>query len=393
MKFLKEHELRGRIFNSYGFGGYLIWHLWPDIPVFIDGRTPTVYDQDFFWLYGSVERKQELWKKVAERYQIDIVLAHDIREIGYASFLYLLDNDENWRLVAFDDVSTLYLKKGAKFDELIKKYEFHFLGPSDLSMDYAKGKRGDTKYLKALEREINEACQRSPRDFYPFYYLGVYHQIYGTKEHLLEAEKAFRKAVANRPYSPRGYYELGFTLMKLERYDETVKAMKKSIRLSNRGPADAYYYLGVSLFHKGKLDAAIKFLEKYKEKVRFETRVEAYKFLGRAYLQRHKLRKALSCFKREEYLGHPTWETYVNMGVAYFGLDSLEEAKESFERAMEMEPEEIKVIYNLAVTYEKLSLFERSRDLFRKLAGMEPKNPEEKVWVGKAKNKIVKMTD
>jgi tetratricopeptide (TPR) repeat protein len=391
--FLKEHEVRGRIFNAYGFGGYIIWYLWPDIPVFIDGRTPTIYDQDFFWLYGSMERKQELWKKMAERYQIDIILTHDMREIGYAPFLYLMDNDENWRLVAFDDVSTLYLKKGTKFDALIGKYGFHYLLPSDLSMGYAKGKRGDTKYLKALEREIKESCQRSPQEFYPFYYLGVYHQIYGTEEHLLGAEKALRRAVANRPYFPRGYYELGFTLMKLERYDEAVKAMKKSIRLSNRCPADAYYYLGVCLFHKGELDEAIRFLEKYKERAGFETRVEAYGFLGRAYLQRHKLRKALSCFKREEYLGPPTWETYLNMGVAYFGLDSLEEARASFERAMKMEPEEIKVIYNLAVTYEKLGLFERSRDLFRKLVEMEPKNPEEKVWVEKAKNKIVKMTD
>jgi len=35
------------MFNEYGFGGYLIWRLYPDKKVFIDGRAlePDVYDE------------------------------------------------------------------------------------------------------------------------------------------------------------------------------------------------------------------------------------------------------------------------------------------------------------------------------------------------------------
>ncbi|RLB07883.1 MAG: hypothetical protein DRG50_01435, partial [Deltaproteobacteria bacterium] len=68
VKFLKDHHIKGNIFNTYGLGGYIIWHLWPNIPVFIDGRTPTIYDQDFFWLYSLAERKKEIWEKVVKNY-------------------------------------------------------------------------------------------------------------------------------------------------------------------------------------------------------------------------------------------------------------------------------------------------------------------------------------
>lgn len=388
--FLEKHEVKGRIFNHFDFGGLIIWRLYPNIPVFIDGRTPTIYDQNFFWFYMFGERKKKVWEQIVERYGVEIVLMRDTREAGYTTLLYWLDEDENWRLVAFDDVSSLYLRKGPHFNELIEKYGFYYLRPSDIMMDYAKARKEDEGYLKALESELLEACRRFPHDFYPFYYLGVYHQMYGTKNHFQEAEKALRKAVANRPYFPLGYYELGFTLMKLERYNEAAEALKKSFSLEANLPVDAYFYLGTSLFHSGKTAEAITYLERYKEKAGwFGTRDEAYGLLGKAYMKKYKFQKALSCLERLSYLGEATWETYVNMGVAYFSLNKLDKAREYFEKSKELKPKNIKVTYNLAVTYEKLQLFGQSQDLLKQVAHMEPKSAEEEALVLKAREKLV----
>jgi tetratricopeptide (TPR) repeat protein len=387
-KFLKEHHVRGNIFNDYGYGGYLIWHLWPDLPVFIDGRAITIYDQDFLWLYSSSIQKKEVWEKVAERYGIDIALINDYREVGYNVLSYRLDQNDDWMLVAFDDVSSLYMKRGTKFQGLIKQYGFRYLRPGLITMEYAKQWKGNKRYLQGLERELNVACQRFPQDFYPFYYLGIYHQIYETKEHFLESEKALLKAIANRPYWSAGYYELGFTFMKLERYDEAIKALKDAMRLNPNILPESYYNLGVCLFQTGKIDEAIKVLEKYKEKAGLETRVEAYRLLGRAYLQKYKLQKALSCFKRLEYLEKPTWDTLLNMGVAYFGLDRMEEARECFERAKEMEPGALKVVYNLAIVYEKLGLPEKAKSMYKEASQIRPQTPEEEILIQKAREKV-----
>ena len=37
--FLLAHHVNGHIFNTYEYGGYLIWRLWPGQQVFIDGRS------------------------------------------------------------------------------------------------------------------------------------------------------------------------------------------------------------------------------------------------------------------------------------------------------------------------------------------------------------------
>jgi hypothetical protein len=38
-EFLAAHHIRGPIFNTWEFGGYLMWRLWPSQKVFIDGRA------------------------------------------------------------------------------------------------------------------------------------------------------------------------------------------------------------------------------------------------------------------------------------------------------------------------------------------------------------------
>jgi tetratricopeptide (TPR) repeat protein len=387
VNFLKEHNVQGKIFNDYNFGGYLIWHLWPGIPVFIDGRTPTIYDQDFFWVYTSARQKKDIWKKVTERYGIDIVLIQDDRDIGYAHIFHWLDDDDAWMLVAFDDVSNLYIKRASKFAELTKQYGFHYLRPGLITMEYAKQWKSNKRFLLGLERELNLACQRFPHNFYPFYYLGIYHKIYETKEHFLESEKAFQKAIANSPQLPQGYYELGFVLMKLAQYDEAIKALKTAMSLSPNILADSYYNLGVCLFQTGKIHQAIKYLEIYKDKAGIETKVEAYRLLGRAYLQKYELQKALSCFERIEYLENPSSDTLLNLGVANFGLNRLEKARECFERARQLNPRSLKAVYNLAVVYEKLGSLEKARRIYEEASRIKAQTREEENLIQKANAK------
>jgi tetratricopeptide (TPR) repeat protein len=388
VNFLKEHDVRGRIFNDYNFGGYLIWHLWPNIPVFIDGRTPTIYDQDFLWLDGMAQKNKEVWKKLVEHYGIDIILMRDQRDKGYSSLFYWLDEDENWMLVAFDDASNLYIKREAKFEKLTRQYGFHYLRPALITMEYAKQWKKNKRYLQGLERELNLACQRFPNDFYPFYYLGIYHQIYATKEHFLKSEKAFLKAIENRPYWSQGYYELGFTFMKMDRYNDAIKVLTKAMSLNPNILPDSYYNLGISLFQTGKINEAIEVLEKYKEMARFGTRAEAYRILGRAYLQKNKLQKAISCFERLGYLERPTWDAFLNMGVAYFGLDRFEKARECFEQAKKIKPDALKAVYNLAVVYEKLGLSKKAKKTYKEAAQLRPQTPEDRILQQTAGAKI-----
>jgi hypothetical protein len=62
--FIEDHQLPPRLFNSYDFGGYLIYRLYPQYKVFIDGRAD-VYGDAFLRHYmeiedGEIDARQEL---------------------------------------------------------------------------------------------------------------------------------------------------------------------------------------------------------------------------------------------------------------------------------------------------------------------------------------------
>jgi hypothetical protein len=117
LKFLKNHEIKGNLFNYYGWGGYLDWKL-PERKVFIDGRMPS-------WRVGQEALgesgyafgdyidvfKAETYKSIFEKYNINFVI------IPKSSFgkedhnLLLLTEKlekDDWRPVFTDEITLLY---------------------------------------------------------------------------------------------------------------------------------------------------------------------------------------------------------------------------------------------------------------------------------------------
>jgi len=73
-RFIETHDLRGRIFNDYASGGYLIHRLYPGHRVFVDGRynpyLPDVIDE--FQRVSSLDAE---WLAILDRHRIEVVLA------------------------------------------------------------------------------------------------------------------------------------------------------------------------------------------------------------------------------------------------------------------------------------------------------------------------------
>ena len=73
VEFIKNEQLPGPMFNSYNWGGYLIFKLWPDYPVYIDGRTD-LYDDAFIRRYLSVLMADEGWEQILMDDNIKLVI-------------------------------------------------------------------------------------------------------------------------------------------------------------------------------------------------------------------------------------------------------------------------------------------------------------------------------
>ncbi|MCP4417857.1 MAG: hypothetical protein GY805_14630 [Chloroflexi bacterium] len=92
-------ETRG--YNSYNWGGYLIWR---GIPVFVDGRAD-VYGDPFLFLYRQTFEVQPTWQEPLQQYDVDYVLM----ERG-SPLTAVLTASPNWQSAYQDDVAQIFVR-------------------------------------------------------------------------------------------------------------------------------------------------------------------------------------------------------------------------------------------------------------------------------------------
>jgi hypothetical protein len=88
-----------RIYNSYNWGGYLIWR---GYPVFIDGRAD-VYMDEFMDEYVEAYQLRGNWRRPLDRYNVDVVLIE-----SDSSLATLLTVSEEWVEIYRDEMAAIF---------------------------------------------------------------------------------------------------------------------------------------------------------------------------------------------------------------------------------------------------------------------------------------------
>ena len=110
--FLKEKVLPGGLYNSYDWGGYLMWRLFPAYKVFVDGRSDSM---KMFRAMGVVDNAEPGWRAVFARYGVNTVITRTCYYDTGAP-LNLVDSlvrDPSWVLVYRDPVALIFVRRGA----------------------------------------------------------------------------------------------------------------------------------------------------------------------------------------------------------------------------------------------------------------------------------------
>lgn len=103
VEFLKSQRLPGPIYNRYGWGGYLIYQLYPEYRVYIDGRAD-VYGDAFFTEAMRTYDGAGDWARSLDRHGIKTVLISPD-----APLASLLRNDQGkWKLVYEDNDAIIF---------------------------------------------------------------------------------------------------------------------------------------------------------------------------------------------------------------------------------------------------------------------------------------------
>jgi len=100
--FIEQTDLEGRIFNRYGWGGYLVWRFYPERKVFIDGRADLYLTGEVFEDYiETVELKVDP-EKTLDKYDIEYVLMQED-----AQLVRYLTATGRWKSVYEDETAVL----------------------------------------------------------------------------------------------------------------------------------------------------------------------------------------------------------------------------------------------------------------------------------------------
>lgn len=105
VEWIHGNQPEGNIFNTYGWGGYLIWKLYPDYLVFIDGRAD-IYGDDFIFNYIRTYNGQKDWESNLENSDVRLVIVEP--DSGLANVMI---HSPVWSLQYEDSVSLIFVKE------------------------------------------------------------------------------------------------------------------------------------------------------------------------------------------------------------------------------------------------------------------------------------------
>jgi hypothetical protein len=105
-EYLQAHKLPGQMFNTYNWGGYLIWSLFDDKPVFVDGRTDLyAFHSQVLADYSQVHWIRPGWEQVLDKYDIGYVITE---RTGLLDMM--LAEKGSWDVVYQDGLAVVYTR-------------------------------------------------------------------------------------------------------------------------------------------------------------------------------------------------------------------------------------------------------------------------------------------
>ena len=254
MKFFKDNNLSGPIFNNYDIGSALIFWLRPQEAVFVDNR-PEAYSNAFFSeIYKPMQADPEQWDKYLQEYDFKtIYFTHTDGTPWAQEFLARIFNDGKWKLAYLDSYAVI----------LINAEKYSALEVNALSLDkWAIKKRiresaagAPLKYRlhlanlaqaagvpEAAEEIYREIIFNHPDQGQALYALAVFYAGYGDRDRHIKAIDYFQRALESGFRLPGIYNQLGLSYWKLGRYKEAEDAWRSALKRERKN-SHALYYL------------------------------------------------------------------------------------------------------------------------------------------------------
>ena len=100
---LQKNPQNGKMFNQFVWGGYILYRMWPNEKVFIDGQAD-FYGEALMREYFDVIDVNADWESILDKYQVSWMII--LRDEPLAKYLYSVDNV--WHVIYKDDTAVIF---------------------------------------------------------------------------------------------------------------------------------------------------------------------------------------------------------------------------------------------------------------------------------------------
>ncbi|MCK4821927.1 hypothetical protein KA005_39550, partial [bacterium] len=116
VRFLKENRVKGNVLLPFEWGEYVIWKLYPDCKVSIDGRFRTVYPEEVLDDHLAGLYDESRFMEVLIKYPTDIILAR-----RNPLFQRLIATHKEWIYAYSDPISIIFVKEEDSQQKVIER--------------------------------------------------------------------------------------------------------------------------------------------------------------------------------------------------------------------------------------------------------------------------------
>ncbi|MBF0123324.1 MAG: tetratricopeptide repeat protein [Candidatus Omnitrophica bacterium] len=340
--FLEKNQIKGNFFNDFNSGAYLIGRVYPNIRVYMDGRTE-LRGGKFFTTYKKIwdDGDESLFDEAAERYYLSGAFVNTSAAPASEKLLKMLFGKKGWRPVYFDYDGVIFLKDTPQNNDVISRFKIDFAHwlPKELDthrladarvFPYHHMSRAHT--LRALGfndqalLEVDAALKVTPANFDAFKLKAEIYRERGDFQKSFEnwrlasifngeddpvlkdfaqayfdvgdyagAIKLAQRAVEGSPSDPAGYIVLAKAFAKSKQYEKGYDILWRALSKKSPNLKDVILFGDICLAD-GMTDLAFKSYEEVlKRDIRF---IEGYQKLAQVYEVKEDQKAALVTLKR-----------------------------------------------------------------------------------------------
>ncbi|MBI4688820.1 MAG: hypothetical protein HY754_00885 [Nitrospirae bacterium] len=187
VEFIIKNNIRGNMYNSYEWGGYLIWRFYPEKKVFMDSRNLYL---DQYLQYRSILNAAvtpdahgvPYYKTLLENYRVGYMVIPLFTQAGVMlPIAGKAIEDKEWIPVFIGDKSVIFVKDTPENNDIIKSHSI----PKDLFV---------LIYLRLLDAMIKD----SPDDSCLYLAKG---ELYWSRRRFGEAREEYKKVLEINPFN------------------------------------------------------------------------------------------------------------------------------------------------------------------------------------------------